>query len=85
MKFHVRVFKPNPGGAYDPAPLHDFDLIDSTFIPMVGDLLQASESEPIYEVKSRHFDYANRLCALSVKEKKAKKAQSRTFAVKGMY
>ena len=40
MKFNVRAFKDNPGGAYDPTPIHDFDADSETIIPVVGDYLQ---------------------------------------------
>ena len=68
MKFHVRAYVDNPGGAYDPAPLHEFDEETDTLIPMVGDKLRWDETGTTYEVIARHFDYSCRHCVLEVKE-----------------
>lgn len=70
MKFHVRAFVDNPGGAYDPAPIHDFDTDTAieAVIPMVGDYLMWYDASPTYKVIARHFDYAGERCALEVEE-----------------
>jgi hypothetical protein len=68
MKWNVRAFINNPGGAYDPAPLHEFDAETEGFIPMNGDYLRWDETGPTYKVVARHFDYAAGRCALEVEE-----------------
>jgi hypothetical protein len=58
--FMARVFLPNPGGAYDPAPLNAFDAYDGGFSPAVGDVIRSGLD--CYRVVSRYFDAdANRL------------------------
>ncbi|MDP2051540.1 MAG: hypothetical protein Q8K33_22205 [Cypionkella sp.] len=69
MKFNVRAFVANSGGAYDPAPLHDFDTGESEspeFIPQVGDVLRWDETQTAYKVIERFFDYSQHQCALLV-------------------
>lgn len=67
MKFNVRAFIANPGGAYDPAPLHEFDF-ESEFVPAVGDILRWDHTATAYEVTKRFFDYSSSQCALQVVE-----------------
>jgi hypothetical protein len=55
-KFMARVFLPNPGGAYDPAPLHEFDVSDGEFVPGVGDIIRDHHSGGFFRVTSRYFD-----------------------------
>jgi hypothetical protein len=54
--FTARVFLPNPGGAYDPAPLHEFDDLESAFTPAIGDIIRYGASGASYRVVSRFFD-----------------------------
>ena len=68
MNFHVRAFIKNTGGAYDPAPIHDFDDETEGFIPLVGDYLSWDEEGKTYKVIARNFDYSSKRCALEVEE-----------------
>lgn len=68
MKFSMKAHRSNPGGAYDPVSLHEFDMEPSEFIPSVGDFLQDGEGQPIYKIESRHFDFGTKLCRLVVVE-----------------
>ncbi|PTV95866.1 hypothetical protein C8J27_103195 [Rhodobacter aestuarii] len=67
--FFVRCFIDNPGGAYDPAPLHQFDHY-SYCPPAVGDRLQEGRTgDRVYVVTQRHFHiYGNghENCALLI-------------------
>ena len=73
-KFMARVFLPNPGGAYDPAPLHEFDDIESDFVPAIGDVIRYGGSVKTYRdgagdsyrVVARYFDAATNRCAIYV-------------------
>ncbi|AZB56040.1 hypothetical protein EBL89_12150 [Cereibacter sphaeroides] len=52
----VRCFVSNPGGAYDPAPLHDLD--HKCFSPpMVGDMIRVAwhPNPKVYRVTQRVF------------------------------
>lgn len=65
--FYARCFISNPGGAYDPAPLHEFDNErGDEFIPAVGDIIRADQSAESYRVVSRFCDYSLRRCAIFV-------------------
>jgi|GEM_PF-5896674 len=69
MKFHIRVFVPNDGGAYNPAPIHDFDMDtgeSSGFIPNIGDVLCWDASGDHYKVTARYFEYSKSACAIMV-------------------
>lgn len=67
MKWHVRAYVDNPGGAYDPAPLNAFDLEpEDNFLPLVGDFLRWDEEGDTFKVIARHFDYSSKRCALEV-------------------
>ncbi|WP_298916371.1 hypothetical protein [uncultured Algimonas sp.] len=66
MKWHVRAFIDNPGMAYDPAPLHEYDDETEGFIPAVGDILWEDRGKPAHKVVARHFDYSGKRCALQV-------------------
>ena len=71
MKFMIRAFVANPGGVYDPLPLHDFDTdTDATngFIPSVGDVWRFDETKPAYIVKERFFSVFSQQCSLTVEE-----------------
>ena len=68
MELHVRIFTANPGGAYDPAPLHEFDESPEGFIPVVGDCLRWDESGTIYRVTERYFDYSSKTAAVMVEK-----------------
>lgn len=68
MNWNVRAFIANPDGAYDPAPLHDFDDGTEGFIPSVGDCLRWDETGSTYKVIARRFDYLTGRCALEVEE-----------------
>lgn len=51
--YNARFYIKNPGGAYDPAPLHEFDLdlLDAMPCAMVGDTICATSrigSDPNY-------------------------------------
>lgn len=69
--YFVRCFIVNTGGAYDPAPLHEFDHY-SYCPPMVGDRLQDGRTGPkVYVVTQRHLHvYGNGHgnCALLIEE-----------------
>ena len=67
MEWIVRAFINNPGGAYDPAPLHEFDEAIEGVIPMIGDHLH-SDTGRTYKVVARHFDCPAGRCALEVEE-----------------
>ncbi len=67
MKFNVRAFIDNPGGAYDPAPLHEFDD-ELEFVPDVGDILRWDHEGTSYKVTKRMFEYSSSRCALWVVE-----------------
>lgn len=66
MKWNVRAFIDNPGGAYNPAPLHEFDDETVGMIPSVGDVLWEDENKKAYKVVERHFYYPGARCALQV-------------------
>jgi hypothetical protein len=67
MKWHVRVYVDNPGGAYNPAPLEEFDIErEENFLPMVGDFLRWCEGGDTVKVIARNFDFSSRRCALEV-------------------
>lgn len=66
MEWIVRAFINNPGGAYDPAPLHEFDDKTEGIIPMVGDYLHAGGRS--YRVVARHFQHEGERCALEVED-----------------
>ena len=64
MKFMVRAFIPNPGGAYDPPPLEQFDLDkdkSNGFIPSIGDVIQWDDTKPAYLVIDRFFNFFTRV------------------------
>lgn len=66
---YVRCFIANPGGAYDPAPLHDLDH-EAYAPPLPGDNI-ADESRNTYVVKARRFKVSSHgtvTCALLVEE-----------------
>ena len=58
ISYNMLVYVKNPGRAYDPAPLHEFDLIEqpypSTIVP--GDVL-CSWSKLSGEVEGRNHYY----------------------------
>lgn len=67
MKWHVRAYVDNPGGAYDPAPLYEFDLEpEDNFLPLVGDFLLWDETGDTFKVIARHLNYSSKRCALEV-------------------
>ena len=71
MKFMVRAFIPNPGGAYGPAPLEEFDLDtdkSNGFIPSIGDVIQWADTMPAYLVIDRFFNFSLEICTLMVEE-----------------
>ncbi|MFN3846405.1 MAG: hypothetical protein ACK4RZ_11395 [Paracoccaceae bacterium] len=68
MKWNVRAFINNPGGAYDPAPVYQFDDQTEGFIPLVGDHVRWDETPPTYIVTARFFDYSSSRCALMIEE-----------------
>jgi len=73
MKFIIRGFIENLGGAYDPCPIHDFDDETESNIPMVGDYLNWDPTLPTYKVVARHFYYSGARCALELEETKSPK------------
>ncbi len=58
LSYSTRVFVKNPGGAYDPAPLHEFDLHEMDHPPafMPGDTL-CSWFQLSGETKGRNHYY----------------------------
>ena len=74
MKFYVRAFIPNPGGPYDPAPIHEFDELEPvglSEIPQIGDVLISPAGPPeAYRIKDRFLEYGDKYgrCALMVEQ-----------------
>lgn len=68
MEWQARAFIRNPGGAYDPAPLHEFDDSPDGFIPSAGDCIRWDETGTIYRVTERYFDYSSKSCVLMVEK-----------------
>ena len=72
MRFLVRAFVANPGGAYNPAPLEQFDSdgeVPISEVPHVGDVLR--HGVEAFRVKARFFDFAGQQCSLDVEQTEA--------------
>ena len=65
-EFMARVFLPNPGGAYDPAPLNEFDIYEGALTPAVGDVIRYGATGDTYLVVSRFFDADAKRAAIYV-------------------
>ena len=64
----ARVFVPNPGGAYDPAPLNEFDCYEGDLAPAVGDVIRYGATGNTYRVVSRFFDAEANRAAIYVEQ-----------------
>lgn len=64
--FMARIFIQNPGGAYDPAPLNEFDAYPGSFVPAVGDVIRYNGSSETLRVVARFYDVELNRAALYV-------------------
>lgn len=83
-EYFVRFYARNPGGAYDPAHLPEFDMERETnlVIPAVGDVVcswSKSSSDPegrttYYTVLTRQFLYENDAIFVSIETEETRTA-----------